>query len=50
MSDYEKTWRAMQSFTMERDSGTADELWLVEHPPVYTLGSFANAKDKPCFS
>lgn len=28
----------MQRFTAERDENTADEIWLVEHPPVYTLG------------
>lgn len=38
LSDYDKTWRAMQSFTAARSAGTPDELWLVEHPPVYTLG------------
>jgi len=38
LSDYEKTWRVMQSFTVARSAGTPDELWLVEHPPVYTLG------------
>jgi lipoyl(octanoyl) transferase len=36
--DYEPVWRAMQGFTAARGSATADELWLVEHPPVYTLG------------
>lgn len=36
--DYEPTWRAMQAFTDRRDEHTEDELWLVEHPPVYTLG------------
>ena len=35
---YEPTWRAMQEFTATRDAGTEDELWLVQHPPVYTLG------------
>jgi len=35
---YEATWRAMQSFTAERDANTEDEIWLVEHPPVFTLG------------
>ena len=35
---YEPTWRAMQDFTAQRDASTPDELWLVEHPPVYTLG------------
>jgi lipoyl(octanoyl) transferase len=37
-ADYAEVWRAMRAFTAERDAGTPDELWLVEHPPVYTLG------------
>ena len=36
--DYEKTWREMQGFTQTRDKDTADEIWIVEHSPVYTLG------------
>lgn len=36
--EYEPTWRAMQAFTATRDATTTDELWLVEHPPVFTLG------------
>ena len=36
--DYETVWRDMQSFTQERDENTADEIWIVEHPSVYTLG------------
>jgi len=35
---YEPTWRAMQEFTEERGPDTPDELWLLEHEPVYTLG------------
>jgi lipoyl(octanoyl) transferase len=35
---YEPTWRAMQQFTDGRDAHTPDELWLLEHEPVYTLG------------
>jgi lipoyl(octanoyl) transferase len=35
---YEPVWRAMQAFTDARDEGTADELWIVEHDPVFTLG------------
>jgi lipoyl(octanoyl) transferase len=35
---YEPTWRAMQEFTLLRDAHTADEIWLLQHPPVYTLG------------
>jgi len=37
-ADYEPTWRAMQAFTAARDAATPDEIWLTEHPPVYTLG------------
>lgn len=36
--EYEPTWHAMQAFTAQRDSATPDELWLCEHPPVFTLG------------
>ena len=35
---YEPTWRAMRSLTQRRDAGSADEIWLLEHPPVFTLG------------
>ncbi|MBP9644912.1 MAG: lipoyl(octanoyl) transferase LipB [Pseudoxanthomonas sp.] len=35
---YEPVWRAMQRFTDKRDQDTVDELWLVEHEPVFTLG------------
>ena len=41
---YEPTWRAMQDFTAQRDASTPDELWLVEHPPVYTLGQAGKAE------
>ncbi|MGB9355584.1 MAG: lipoyl(octanoyl) transferase LipB [Azonexus sp.] len=36
--EYEPTWRAMQEFTASRTPETPDELWIVEHPPVFTLG------------
>lgn len=36
--DYEPTWRAMQHYTAQRDAASADQLWLLEHPPVYTQG------------
>ncbi|HEY0335267.1 MAG TPA: lipoyl(octanoyl) transferase LipB [Stenotrophomonas sp.] len=35
---YEPVWRAMQQFTDTRQDDTADELWVVEHDPVFTLG------------
>ncbi|MXR36983.1 lipoyl(octanoyl) transferase LipB [Craterilacuibacter sinensis] len=38
LADYEPVWRNMQAFTDARTADTADELWVVEHPPVYTLG------------
>ncbi len=36
--DYAPTFQAMQEFTATRTAETPDELWIVEHPPVYTLG------------
>lgn len=36
--DYLTTWQAMQQFTDQRHANTPDELWVLEHPPVYTLG------------
>lgn len=36
--DYLLAWRAMQAFTAHRSAATPDELWLCEHPPVFTLG------------
>lgn len=47
IAEYEPTWRAMQSFTAARDAATPDELWLVEHPPVYTLGLNGKAQYEP---
>lgn len=35
---YEPTWRAMQAFNAARNADTEDQIWLVEHPPVFTLG------------
>jgi lipoyl(octanoyl) transferase len=37
-ADYEPTFAAMRAFTEARGVDTPDELWIVEHPPVYTLG------------
>jgi lipoyl(octanoyl) transferase len=36
--DYAPTWRAMQSFTDARDATTPDEVWFLEHAPVFTQG------------
>lgn len=38
LQDYQPVWRAMSNFTDQRDDQAADELWLVEHPPVFTQG------------
>lgn len=39
LSDYETTWHAMQAFTRTREADTPDEIWILEHPPVFTLGT-----------
>jgi lipoyl(octanoyl) transferase len=36
--EYEPTWRDMQAFTDQRNAETRDEIWCLEHPPVFTLG------------
>ncbi len=38
VEDYFSTWRAMKDFTLSRTKNTYDEIWLLQHPPVYTLG------------
>jgi lipoyl(octanoyl) transferase len=42
LAEYEPTWQQMRRFTDERTAGTSDELWLLEHPPVFTLGMAAD--------
>lgn len=44
LSPYEPVWRAMQAFTETRDADTLDQLWIVEHSPVYTLGQAGKAE------
>ncbi|MCF6288332.1 MAG: lipoyl(octanoyl) transferase LipB [Proteobacteria bacterium] len=44
LSEYEPIWRAMQKFTNNRDGNTLDELWAVEHPPVFTQGQAGKAE------
>ena len=41
--EYLSCLQEMRTFTSQRKEGTPDELWLVEHPPVYTLGQGAKA-------
>ena len=38
LQDYTQTWNAMKNFTQARDANTEDELWIVEHPSVFTQG------------
>ena len=47
IAEYEPTWRAMQKFTAARTAATADEIWLLQHPPVYTLGVAGRAAHLP---
>jgi lipoyl(octanoyl) transferase len=42
--DYAASWEAMRAFTRARDESTPDELWLLEHPPVYTVGQGASLR------
>ena len=39
---YQPIWERMQQFTHTRDAETADELWLLEHDPVFTQGKAEN--------
>lgn len=42
MRDYEPTWRRMQALTDARDANFRDEIWFLQHPPVFTLGMAAS--------
>jgi len=42
--DYQNTWQQMQDFTNTRQTDTDDELWFLQHPPVYTLGKNGKAE------
>lgn len=45
--EYERAWRAMREFTARRTAASTDELWLLEHPPVYTLGVAGRTEHLP---
>lgn len=47
LADYLPTVATMREFTLNRTAETPDELWVLEHPPVYTLGQGADAKFGP---
>ncbi|MGD8911422.1 MAG: lipoyl(octanoyl) transferase LipB [Candidatus Thiodiazotropha sp.] len=38
LQPYHTIWQAMQDYTNTRDASSPDQLWLLEHPPVFTLG------------
>lgn len=44
VQDYTTVWQAMQQFTDERNSHTTDELWMLEHYPVFTQGQAGKAE------
>lgn len=46
LSEYEATWQAMKEFTQARQNDTPDEIWLLQHPPVYTLGQAGDASHR----
>ena len=47
LADYEPTWRAMRDFTLQRAADTCDEMWIVQHPAVYTLGVATRSEHLP---
>jgi len=47
LMEYDVALKKMRGFTAKRDADTADELWLLEHPPVYTLGLAADRAHGP---
>lgn len=47
LNEYLPIWQAMQSFTASRTRETPDELWLLQHPPIYTLGRLGKGIERP---
>lgn len=43
-ADYPSVWQAMRDFTDSRNADTPDEIWLLEHPPVFTQGQAGKAE------
>jgi lipoyl(octanoyl) transferase len=48
MVEYLPTWQAMQQFTAARAPDTRDEIWLLQHPPVYTQGQAGKPEHLLC--
>jgi lipoyl(octanoyl) transferase len=47
LTDYDASYDAMRRFTDERGSATPDELWLTQHPPIYTVGIAGRSEHFP---
>ena len=47
LQSYQATYAAMREFTAQRTAHTADQIWVLQHHPVYTIGSNNNAVEKP---
>jgi len=47
LAEYVPTYQAMRRFTEDRNATTPDELWVLEHPPVYTVGIAGRAEHFP---
>src|SRR5260221_5007869 len=47
LAEYASTYQAMRRFTDEREAKTPDEVWVLEHPPVYTVGIAGRAEHFP---
>ncbi|MFM9967917.1 MAG: lipoyl(octanoyl) transferase LipB [Burkholderiales bacterium] len=47
MTDFDTTYEAMRAFTADRVAATADELWITEHAPVYTVGAAGRPEHLP---
>ena len=43
LQEYVPTFEAMKNFTAERSADTPDEIWVLQHPPTYTLGQAGDA-------
>ena len=45
--NYQPTYEAMRRFSAERDEGSVDEIWTLQHPPVFTVGLAGRAVHLP---
>ena len=48
LQPFEDVWQEMRSFTDQRTEQTADELWLLQHPAVFTLGQAGKEQQSVC--